>query len=51
MKRSKFPAIRPIISWSSGVGGVCCISSLYFGPPSSTAAPNFPIAAKVPSVR
>ena len=51
MNRSKFPVIRAIISWASGVGGSCdcCISSLYLGPPSSTIVPNFPIAANTPS--
>lgn len=47
MNSSKFPGIRLIISWASGVGG----SSLYLGPPSSTSDPNFAIAGMTPWVR
>ena len=51
MNSSKLPDILSIISSLSGVGGACCISSLYFGPPSSTREPNFAIAGKTPSAR
>jgi hypothetical protein len=51
MNSSKFPAMRAPISRLSGVGSAACISSLYFGPPSSTIAPNLPIAGKTPSLR
>jgi hypothetical protein len=33
------------------VGSAACISSLYFGPPSSTMAPNLPIADRAAAAR